>query len=263
MEGLDPTRSFRLCREFSLDSPVLSFQDSLAALAIRQDTICHSAFPSYTSQHAYEGASRSYGGHMTTPLVFDTGATNDLTPYRADFLDYQKVDLDVKAVGSVGKIVGFGTVLYRLKTRCGHFVYRPGLAYHMPSADIRLMSPQASISVYGGKALLEGQSITYTLPDGRIVDIPLCNSSNLPLINDFVCSSEEQQIYGTRFKNSHSLYHKQTVSFAQQQEGAGDGLSHGHFVLDSLDSTYVHLCVRTLITILGSHSICLYLYLIR
>ena len=51
----------------------------------------------------------------------------------------------MKAVGSVEKIVGFGTMLYRFKTRCGYFVYRPGLAYHMPSADICLFSPQANI----------------------------------------------------------------------------------------------------------------------
>ena len=100
----------------------------------------------------------------------------------------------------------------------------------MPSADIRLMSPQASIHVYGGLALLEGRNITYTLHDGRIVDIPLDNSSDLPLIHDFVCSPEEQRIYSTRFKHSHSLYYNQTVSFDQQQVEEGDGVDHGHFV---------------------------------
>ena len=231
VDDLDPTQSFRLCREFSLESPNSSFQDSLAALVSRQSEMYFiAAYPNYTSPQAYSGASISRGNRDTTPLVFDTGATNDLTPYRADFLDYQKVDLDVKAVGSVGKIVGFGTVLYRFKTRCGHCVYRPGLAYHMPSADIRLFSPQANIQVYGGSATLEGRMLTYTLPDGRLVDIELDNQSNLPLVHDFVCNSEEHRIEGTRFMNSHSLYYNQTVSFNQQQVGSGEGVNPVMFV---------------------------------
>jgi hypothetical protein len=57
---------------------------------------------------------------MTTPLVFDTGDSIDLSPFRADLLDdYEGSDLAIQAVGSVGKVVGRGTVLGRFTTRCG------------------------------------------------------------------------------------------------------------------------------------------------
>mmetsp|Transcript_4245 Transcript_4245/g.9634 ORF Transcript_4245/g.9634 Transcript_4245/m.9634 type:complete len:345 (+) Transcript_4245:2650-3684(+) len=220
VSDLDPTQPLRLVREFNLESPSLSFEQQLSCLVSRVNDI----------SSAYNNAHLTSGTRDNTPCVFDTGATNNLTPFRSDFLDYQEVDLDVKAVGSVGKIIGYGTVLYRLKTRCGHFVYRPGLAYHMPASDIRLYSPQASIDVYRGEALIKGRNIAYTLPDGRIVDIPFCPDSNLPLFKDFVCSSEEKQIYGTRFKHSHALYINQAVSFNRQQVGASDGLEPGIFV---------------------------------
>ena len=60
------------------------------------------------------------------PLVFDTGASIDLSPFRADFLDdYEESDLAIQAVGSVDKVVGRGTVLRRFTTRCGGKVSIP------------------------------------------------------------------------------------------------------------------------------------------
>ena len=104
----------------------------------------------------------------------------------------------------------------------------------MPSAYIRLLIPQAFVHIYGGSAHLEGSDVKWTLTDGPIVDIPLDNSSNLPLIHDFVCSPEDLRIYGSRFQNLHSIYYNQTVSFKKQQVGAGNGANYGRFV-----STYV------------------------
>ena len=44
---LDPTQPFRLCREFNLESPSISFQDSIAALVSRHhDVCCQAAYPS-------------------------------------------------------------------------------------------------------------------------------------------------------------------------------------------------------------------------
>ena len=49
---------------------------------------------------------------LRTPLVWDTGASSGLSPFRSDFLsDYEEVNLPVRAVGSIGQVVGRGTVL--------------------------------------------------------------------------------------------------------------------------------------------------------
>ena len=39
--------------------------------------------------------------------------------------------------------------------------------------------------------MITGENIEWTLPDGRIIDIPIDHHTNLPLIHDSVCSSED------------------------------------------------------------------------
>ncbi len=61
---------------------------------------------------------------LITPLVFDTGALSDFTPYCSNFLDeYQEIDVTVNAVVSVALVVGYGMVMRQLKTRCGWTMY--------------------------------------------------------------------------------------------------------------------------------------------
>ena len=49
---------------------------------------------------------------LATPLVWDTGASSGLTPFCSEFLsDYKEVNLPIRAVGSIGQVVGRGTVL--------------------------------------------------------------------------------------------------------------------------------------------------------
>ena len=144
------------------------------------------------------------GTVYTTPLVFDTGASGAVTPYKADFIDYMETDIEVQAVVGVGNVVGMGTVLRRFKCRDGSTFYCPSQSYHMPTSHIRLESPQSIIQSLGGfgKATLIGNNIEWLLPDGRIVDIPICPRTNLPLLHDFVCSDDEKRVYGARWVNN-------------------------------------------------------------
>ena len=77
-----------------------------------------------------------------TPLVWDTGASLGLTPYRADFIDYVEVNIPVKDVTKTNYVVGIGTVFFRFQNDKGQDVFLPCVAYHLPTADIRLFSPQ-------------------------------------------------------------------------------------------------------------------------
>ena len=135
---------------------------------------------------------------MTTPVVFDTGASGGLSPYKSDFIDYEPVKIEVKGVAGMGQVIGRGTTLQKFTTRCGAKVCIPSPnSYHMPGADIRLESPQSIIRALGGggSGLITGENIEWTLPDGRIIDIPIDHHTNLPLIRDSVCSSEEIKIH--------------------------------------------------------------------
>jgi len=131
--------------------------------------------------------------------VWDTGASSGLSPFRSDFLsDYEEVNLPVRAVGSIGQVVGRGTVLRRFTTRTGKKVYLGARAYHMPASDVRLESPQSVSQGLGGGcyARIDGYQVEWHMPDGEIIDIPIDPRSNLPLLHDFVCTESEKREYG-------------------------------------------------------------------
>ena len=141
---------------------------------------------------------------FSCPLVFDTGASYGLSPFKSDFLDdYKSVNIDVKGVAGGGSIVGGGTILRRFKTRCGSTIHLPAHGYHMPKADIRLESPQSLIRAMGGSghAIVKMWDIEWHLPDKRIIDIPIDPKTNLPLIHDFVCTSAEKTKFQDGFKS--------------------------------------------------------------
>ena len=58
-------------------------------------------------------------------------------------MSYKPVDLKVEGVIGKGKVSGCGRVLRRLTTREGETVYITILAYHMPDAEVRSMSPSS------------------------------------------------------------------------------------------------------------------------
>ncbi len=45
----------------------------------------------------------------TLTLIWDTGASAGLTPFRSDFIDYVECEIDVCDITKVNKVVGIGT----------------------------------------------------------------------------------------------------------------------------------------------------------
>ena len=149
------------------------------------------------------------------PLVFDTGASFDITPYRSDFLTYTPLtNTVVQGVNAKSQIKGVGLVLYKLTTRSGRTIFRVSVAYHMPDADIRLLSPQVHMRTHGGSATVDGNKVVWHLPppregdnwvEGDVVDIPIDPRTNLPMVNDFLPSAEEVEQHGDRFVKEFAL----------------------------------------------------------
>ena len=167
------------------------------------------------------------GNVYTTPLVFDTGASTGLTPFRSNFIDYRPSDVSIKAVASTGKVTGIGTVLRKFKSRCCDNVFVPSVNFHMPAADIRLESPQNVIRALGGegKAVLQNDTIEWHLPAGHIVDIPIYPHTNLPLVHDFVCSPEEKENHGQSYGNFSAF---QVTEFDPVPSGEAKQEASGH-----------------------------------
>jgi hypothetical protein len=78
----------------------------------------------------------------STPLVWDTDTSLGLTPFRADFFDYVEVNIPAKDVTKTNYVIGIGTVIYKFQNDKEGDVFLPCIAYHLPTADICLFSPQ-------------------------------------------------------------------------------------------------------------------------
>ena len=144
------------------------------------------------------------GSVHTMPICVDTGASGGLTPFKADFIDYTPINLSVSGVGGEGKVIGVGTTLTRVTCRDGTTAYVPEVKYHSTSINIRLSSPQNLTGSNGSQpfdqALLKNNGIEWTLEDGRIVDVPIDHSTNLPLIKgNFVCSAAEKEEFARTY----------------------------------------------------------------
>lgn len=132
---------------------------------------------------------------LATPCVWDTGASNGLTPFRSDFIDYVECDIPVKDVSKVNKVVGFGTVLTRFRDVNGDDVFLPCLAYHLPTADIRLFSPQTYHRRFGGYSKVDADGVTMFLTD-HTIHLPLDIGTNLPMIFDCCVSDKMKTLIG-------------------------------------------------------------------
>ena len=78
----------------------------------------------------------------TCPLVWGTGASAGLTPFRCDFIDYMECQIPVNDIARTNMVIGIGTTLHKLWVN-GEVIYLPCLSCHLPSAEVRLFSPQA------------------------------------------------------------------------------------------------------------------------
>ena len=106
--------------------------------------------------HSFEGI----------PLVYDTGASYGLTPFRRDFIDYQTCNITVKDISKTNHVRGIGTVMYKFVASNGDLLYLTGLAYHLETADIRLFSPQAYHQLYGGRSVCVCVCVSW-FPDSK------------------------------------------------------------------------------------------------
>ena len=142
-------------------------------------------------------ASPKKESYSTMPLIFDTGASIGLTPFRSDFIDYMELDnVSVKDIARNNKVLGVGTVMWKFTNREGKEVFLPLVCYHVEHAAIRLLSPQQYFKSHGGRAELSGNSVNWHLPNKAIIDIPIDERSNLPMIWNVSTTSSEQKDIG-------------------------------------------------------------------
>jgi hypothetical protein len=80
---------------------------------------------------------------LNTPIVIDTGASMNLTPFREDFVGpIEPLSFPVNGLSGTAKVEGVGTVEWRIIDYFGSVQTIRTKAYLIPSIQVRLYSPQ-------------------------------------------------------------------------------------------------------------------------
>eukprot|EP00957_Ditylum_brightwellii_P189739 14443350-Ditylum_brightwellii.AAC.1 len=116
------------------------------------------------------------------PVIVDTGASCGITPFALDFIGpLQPSILFIHRLNRKLEVKGFGMAKRAVKdAKTGSVVTIIAPAYHVQSAEIRLLSPQQYFQHAGGGTLvLEKDSCNLTMVSGQQIEIHFF-ADNLP-----------------------------------------------------------------------------------
>ena len=103
-------------------------------------------------------------------------------PHKSDFLSYKPSKMKVKDLSSSNQVKGEGIVRWTFQDADGTPVNVELLGYHMPTAEVRLLSPQVLLQTVGGHTLQTMNGVDISLDNGIRVLAAYCPQSNLPVI---------------------------------------------------------------------------------
>ena len=121
---------------------------------------------------------------ITMRLVWDTGASYGLKPFRSDFIDYVDCDIPVKYATKVNRFIGIGTTLHKFIESNGKYIFLPCISYHTNQTYVRIFSPQTYHQMHSGNFVVHGNQLTMHLPFHRI-HIPIdIGGTKLPVVHN-------------------------------------------------------------------------------
>jgi hypothetical protein len=90
--------------------------------------------------------------------------------------------MKIKDLSSSNHVAGEGIIWWSMHDALGTPIQIELLGYHLPKADVRLLSPQVLITTIGGQSLQTDKEIDTSLNNGINLFAQYCPQSNLPLI---------------------------------------------------------------------------------
>ena len=118
------------------------------------------------------------------PLVWDTGASYGLTPFRSDFIYYVECDILVKDATKVNMVIGIGTNLHKFIESNGQDILLPCISYHITPKYVQLFSPHTYHQINDGHSVVQGNQVNMHLPFHRIQITVDLGGTNLPVVHD-------------------------------------------------------------------------------
>ena len=123
--------------------------------------------------------------HGDIPLIVDTGASVCITPCREDFVTYQPSKIKIRDLSSSNKVAGEGMVRWVVKDEQGELVTLELPGYHIPKAEVRLLSPQVLFGLVAGDMCLSRDKVIFGLDSGLNFAASFCPRSRLPVLRLF------------------------------------------------------------------------------
>jgi hypothetical protein len=139
---------------------------------------------------------------MELPIVLDTGASWSVTPSLDDFVSTIKPSTigDLKSLDNTIKVHGIGTVEWVIQDMHGNTRAIRTKALYVPSAGVRLFSPQSFfMDNLDGKLVCTYASCVLEVPEGGKLEFPWHPNSKLPLMLTEAMLSSDQQSGFTSF----------------------------------------------------------------
>jgi hypothetical protein len=90
--------------------------------------------------------------------------------------------MKIKDLLSSNQAAGEGILCWSIQDTHGTSVIIELMGYHIPNAEVHLLSPQVLLNTIGGKAIQTVQGIDIILDNGFNVNAKFCPRSNFPLI---------------------------------------------------------------------------------
>ena len=134
-------------------------------------------------------------------LIWDTGASFGLTPFRSDFIDYVACTIPVRDVTRVNNVIGIGTTLHKFSDTKGFPVYLPCVSYHLPQTDVRLFSPQTYHQMHGGYSEVYSDCIKMLLKTSEIQIQIVREKHNLPVVFDSYVSPKVKKTLASSMRS--------------------------------------------------------------
>jgi hypothetical protein len=119
---------------------------------------------------------------IASSLIIDSGTSVCLSPHKSDFITYNKSKMKIKDLSSSNHVAGEDIIRWSMHDALGTPIQIEPLGYHLPKADVRLLSPQVLITTTGGQSLQTDKGIDISLNNKINLFAQYCPQSNLPLI---------------------------------------------------------------------------------
>ena len=132
-------------------------------------------------------------------------------------------------------VAGIGTTLHKFKVD-GNQIFLPCLSYHLPTADVRLFSPQTYHTIYGGHSVVTGDMAKMYI-DSLQVEVEIDREgSNVPMVHGCSVSPMEMEAHGPNIRSALPLFQRKVDALSSWNQGA----LNWNLTTTEVDDEFVH-----------------------